>query len=275
MIDSYPDGPIEYNCGSMVNGRLNGECVTRYRNKDTFSGRWKDGRSPWSSNDGLSGWGDPAGARYQTSEGHLYRGDIDLETGKPCGRVSLVWGWAGQRCGGRYEEFVEDGEPHGTGRYTFAADAHLFGHVYDGPWVDGQKHRTGVLIRLVDKKRFLRTLCAMLSANEGAQEHPETNLSLCDRAQCLCQTSSGLTYGNAGNSIVVTILRRRGKQCSVSSAIATTTNHPPKTAKQLTRTKILSLLATASDVGCAEASVTFRMQFKNVKLLPESRNVAP
>ena len=73
----------------MVNERLDGACVIRYRNGDTFSGRCKNGarhgagtmtlangatlRASWRRGVML------AGARYETSEGHLYQGEIDLE----------------------------------------------------------------------------------------------------------------------------------------------------------------------------------------------------
>ena len=60
-------------------------------------------------------------------------------------------------------------------RYTFAADEHLFGFIYDGPWLDGQKHGTGVLIRLLDKKRFLCTFMRDTLRQQGRALNPETD----------------------------------------------------------------------------------------------------
>ncbi len=157
-------GRVNFHQGTLANGLLDGEVFTKFTNGDTFYGCWKKGdrhgpgiltmtngttlRGSWCEGKMLPD------ARYETREGHIYEGKLDLHTtGKLRGDVTLVFG-SGHKCGGRYEGSVENEEPHGMGRYTFAVEEELFGYVYEGPWMDGRKHGSGVLTKMVDGRRY-------------------------------------------------------------------------------------------------------------------------
>lgn len=129
--------------GSVVDGVPNGTGVMTYATKDRYEGAMKDGiphgqgKYTWASGqwaEGVFQAGTLGGeGRLRFANGNLYQGT--LIKGLPAGRGSMQYAGAGDRYVGEFRQ----GEPHGTGIYTWAS-----GDRYEGAWEAGRKHGPGV-----------------------------------------------------------------------------------------------------------------------------------
>ena len=164
MVTRSPDnGLVDFYHVPIENGQFHGAGVTKYRDGSTFSGVWVGGtcQGPgiFKAADGATlrgiwsrGKMQP-GAQYESTDGRIYQGDFTILNNRPRGRATILWSRE-QKKGGFYDGCIEDGQPQGMGRYTFAAEENLSGFIYEGPWLNGRKHGSGILIKMVDGKRF-------------------------------------------------------------------------------------------------------------------------
>ena len=154
---------IDFHDVPIMDGHLNGMGVTRYKDGSMLSCEWING---YCQGPGVMTMADGAairavwhqgkmqpGTQYETKDGRIYQGDFSIVNNRPRGHATILWS-NGQKNGGFYDGCIEDGEPHGMGRYTFASNENLFGFVYEGPWLNGRKHGSGILEKMVDGKKF-------------------------------------------------------------------------------------------------------------------------